>query len=286
MKRIFTPIAIFIAAVNIGCGSHTAKTGSTRCAAPAQAGCSLPKAPRTLAAPPTGARLFPDISEYQGCPSFSGPVVFKVYEGGYGEDHSAKCNAARVHRLHVWAGAYAFLRPANCAGQARSTVAIVRSLGGVPGPVVADAEVPLPAGCVSRFVGTVRALLGGPVDVYSAPGTWPGGSLSAPLWVATYGPTPGCVAGVCAHVAWQFSDHARCGIGAGDCSIDNGILSQVRADPTLLRRLRAQIKHLRIKLRTHGCAARRHRHERLGPKCRGWFAAGDRVHAHIRRLEA
>lgn len=226
MKTLAKAAFLSLILIVCGCGSPRRSVPSPCTTVPAQAGCSVLKT-RLLGPPLRGG--FPDVSSYQGCPSFYGPVIFKVYEGGYGEDRSAQCNAARVHRLHSWAGVYAFLRPANCAGQGNATAQIVKQLGGVPGPVVADAEVSLPSGCVNAFLRAVRTTLGGPVDVYTSPGTWPGGKLSAPLWVATYGPKPGCVGGVCSHVAWQFSDSGRCGGLAGvDCSLNSGILGQNR----------------------------------------------------------
>jgi hypothetical protein len=248
-----------------GAGSSAPQSHQTvpaaPCSAPAPLGCSLPKQSRTRTVPAGSSRVFPDVSEYQGCPSFTGPLIFKVYEGGYGQDHSALCNARRVHALHLWAGVYAFLRPANCAGQGWATSQIVKQIGGVPGPVVADAEVSLPRGCVASFLHQVQTQLGGPVDVYTSPGTWPGGFLTAPLWVATYGPRPGCVEGVCSHVAWQFTDNGRCGgLSGTDCSISTGILSQSRQPaphpqpkPPKPRPRAQQIAYLRSLARKHHC---------------------------------
>ena len=52
------------------------------------------------------------------------------------------------------------------------------------------------------------------------------------------------------------------------------------------RGLRGQLAHLRIKLNVHGCAYRRHHHQKLGPKCDGWYAAGARVSRHGRQEDA
>ena len=259
-----------------GCGSTPthSKTVSIVCGSPAYAGCSVSKPRREVGPITTGG--FPDLSSYQGCPAFQGPVIFKVYEGGYGIDHSAYCNAARVHKLKVWAGVYAFLRPANCAGQGYATVQIVRQIGGVPGPIVADAEVPLPSGCVSAFLHEVRTTRGGPVDIYTSPGTWPGGSLSAPLWVATYGSSPGCVVGVCSHVAWQFTDEGHCGAGIlTDCSIDNGITKQTIAKPTPKPSpSAARIAYLRVLAHRHDCYA-----AKVRKRVRACVVWGDQVKA-------
>ena len=260
MKRL--GLVVLTAFLLGGCNNGTSRKAERRCGVPAQAGCSLPKT-KQLTAPPTAARLFPDISEYQGCPSFHGPVIFKVYEGGYGQDHSARCNANRVHALHLWAGVYAFLRPANCAGQGYATAQIVKQLGGIRGPVVADAEVPLPRGCVSAFLSQVRQHIGGPGDIYTGTGTWPGGHPSAPLWLASYGAKPRCLEGVCSRVAWQYTDNGRCGgLSGTDCSIDSGILSQTRYKPKPPPKPspNPRINYLRSLARRHGCYVKHVRH--------------------------
>lgn len=260
----------------VGCGSHNKHTvSSVRCGVPAYAGCSVPK---TSGVAPSVIRghTFPDISEYQGCPAFHGPVVFKVYEGNYGMDHSARCNANRVHKLKDWAAVYSFLRPNNCSGQGYATVHILKEIGGVPGPVIADAEVPLPQGCVSAFLNTVRRLRGNPVDIYTSPGTWPGGQLDAPVWVATYGSRPGCIGGDCKHVGWQYTDRGNCGAGTTDCSIDNGLLSQTVAKPTPKPKpVAARIAELRKFARHRGCYSKGVVHKRA---CAIWGS-------EVRRLE-
>lgn len=288
MRRLLIPL--IATCLLASCGSthptRTPKGNAPACSVvPAQAGCSLPKTKGV--APPTAGHVFPDLSEYQGCPRFYGPVIFKVYEGGYGQDHSASCNIRRAHALGTWAGVYAFLRPQNCAGQGYATASIVRQLGGVPGPVVADAEVALPTNCVSQFLNSIRTHLGGPTDIYTSPGTWPGGSLTAPLWVATYGSRPGCVAGQCSHVAWQFTDNGNCGgLGGTDCSVSSGILSQTRVDG----RKATLYADYRRRGQLRGFARARHcytpRVQQRARACKVWGAEVRVLEARIHRLHS
>lgn len=234
---------------------------------------------------PRGA-LLPDVSEYQGCPRWQEGipgVTFRVYEAGTGlQDRSAACNARRLRQIGAWDAAYAFLRPGSCTGQADRTVAILRAVGGISGPVVADAEVPLPAGFVACFDARVARDMGNDAQVdYSAPGTWPGGSPTRPVWVATYGPAPGCVGGVCSHVAWQFSEDFNCHGLVGDCSLDTGITA-IRQH-VLNRRLLAERELLRADLIRHRCrVAPYHGRGRYHRVCARWLKRGRVIDRELR----
>lgn len=235
----------------------------------------------------------PDVSYYQGHPDWlsakreiSGAIV-RVADGNF-NDPAFAYNWHELRRLHIWHATYFFLRPGDCAAEARRGIALVNAQGGFDsGPLIADAEVPLPYGCVAAFVEEARRKTGLPGIVYTAPGTYPGGPHgNAVLWVATYGSEPGCV-WTCAHVAWQYTDgkygplpHCIVGIGCDDISTDNGITRLGRHPtprPVDRKALKARQRALRRVLLHFGCRRRVKVHERLGPRCRRWFAEGDRI---------
>jgi hypothetical protein len=327
VKRIALPVLLVLAALLAlaGCGSTQTQTRtvyralSIHASGPSaeQADAALPCDPTLgrgtmgVCTPPgpapkfsptaAHARLIPDVSEFQSCAIHS-EVIFRVYEGGTErEDANARCHAREAKRLHVWYAVYSFLRPAHggCAFQAERTIAIVRSLGGVIGPIIADAEVPLPGGFVTCFVRTAQRL-GYVVVTYTAPGTklW-SDPFATEVWVAAYPNRPGCFSNACPHgnlashffIAHQFSDNFLCRGIRGDCSIDEGILS-VRQTPACNSACRshkrsdleARIRTLRRYQKRYGCSRRRHAHQRLGPKCRRWFREGDERHRDLKKL--
>jgi hypothetical protein len=241
-----------------------------------------------------GTVLIPDVSEFQGCALHS-EAIFRVYEAGTGrEDAHALCHAREVQRKHVWYAVYSFLRPGHggCVFQAERTIAIVRRIGGVVGPIIADAEVWLPPGFVSCFVHTLQTH-GYVAVIYTAPGTWPGGAFAVRVWVAAYPFRPPCFSNACPYLAHQFSEDFPCRGVRGDCSVNEGILS-VRQPPVCdatcrshhRRDLEARRRALRRVLLRYGCRARVHHHERLGPKCRRWFREGARVNRELRARHA
>lgn len=223
-RTLITALAVAGAAL-AGCGGHS--KACTPAPGHGTMGVCAPKAEKPVTAlPPTaaGARLIPDVSEFQGCELHS-EVIFRVYEAGTErEDANAGCHAREAKRLHVWFSVYSFLRPGHggCAGQANRTVQIVRHLGGVVGAIVADAEVPLPPGFVRCFLAQVQRD-GFEALEYTCPGC--GDEQVGRIWIASY-PTrpPG------RWVAHQFSDNFPCRGIRGDCSVDEGILS-IRTQP-------------------------------------------------------
>ena len=238
-----------------------------------------------------GAQLLPDVSEYQGCALYS-EAIFRVYEGGTErQDARALCHARELQRRHAWYAVYSFLRPGHggCVYQAVRTISIVRSIGGIVGPIIADAEVWLPPGFVTCFVHTLQAH-GYVAVIYTGPGTWPGGAFAARVWVAAYPFRPPCFSNACPYLAHQFSDAFNCRGVFGDCSVNEGILS-VRQRPPCSARCRshkrsdleARIRTLHRVERAYGCTRRRHAHERLGWECRRYFREGDQRHGELAR---
>lgn len=300
--------------------SHTAvlRSGPSSCIPASGDGVMGACVPHAFSAEPpsTVTRcVIPDVSEFQGHPDWRAAkahicgAIARVADMSSGRpDTSFSYNWAQLRKLHIWHAAYAFVRPGDCAGEGRTAYGWVKAQGGLDsGPLIADAEVPLSFTCVTEFTGAVEAASGWHLCViYTAQGTWPGGTHDGcSLWDAAYGPVPGCV-WTCTIVAWQFTDgvfgpfpHSTPGIGSGDISENHGITRIVHRAPCTgkcLRakrvrelhgheakreQLKAQRQHLRHKLRDKGCSSRRHRHERLGVKCSGWFHVGDLVVAHI-----
>jgi hypothetical protein len=200
-------------------------------------------------------------------------VIFRVYEAGTNrQDASAAYNARELRRLHVWYAVYAFTRPGNCAYQANRTVAIVRRIGGSPGGIIDDAEIPLPRGAVACFVHRVEAL-GYPAGTYTSCGTV--SEVVGPLWDANYGVSSPCRPFDLPYAAWQFADNADCAGYVGDCSYGYGIreyagLWQYRAV------LRADIA--RHDCRTHP------RPSSYSRVCRRWLSKGAAVNRQIDHL--
>ncbi len=249
-----------------------------------------------------------DVSYFQGAinwvaarPHISGAIV-RVADGNFNDPAFAR-NWHELRRLHVWHGAYYFLRPGNCTAEADRAVGLVKAQGGFDsGPLIEDAEVPLNAGCAEAFVQRVESDTGLPGVIYTAPGTWPGGGHGhAVLWVASYGPSPGCV-WTCSYVAWQFTDgqigpspHCTAGIGCDDVSTDNGITSIGRTPPKpkpspchaschrrQLRALYARRNALRTDLTRRRCRVIHGKHAfRL---CPYWAREGRVVNRQIRSL--
>lgn len=254
-------------------------------------GTCAPPGPLTPLIPPTaaGARLIPDVSEFQGCVLHS-EAIYRVYEAGTDrQDTNARCHAEEIHRKHVWSAAYAFLRSNhNCTYQADRTVAIVKSLGGAD-VIVGDAETGIREGKVRCFLHEVERQ-GYPAIEYTCPGC--GDEQAGRIWIASYPTRPSG-----RWVAHQFSSSFNCRGVFGDCSINEGILS-IHAfhvkHPTPAERHTKRLRetqHLhslyreRVKIRRHLLNSRcRVTHPRRA--CRPLFQRGDAVNREIRVLRA
>jgi Glycosyl hydrolases family 25 len=242
-------------------------------------------------------RFVPDVSYYQPHVNWRAAkawgirgAIVRVADGHFNDPVFTRY-WHELKALGLWHAAYYFLRPYNCAGQADRAVGLVNAAGGLTsGPLITDSEVPLNHNCAQTFVQRVEVDTHWNVSViYTSPGTWAGGGHgTAVLWVASYGPTPGCV-WTCGHVSWQYTDgiygpSPRCisGIGCGDVSLDSGLTAITRTSPAPARGpLEGRQAVLRRVLIHYGCRARGRKHERLGPRCKRWKAEGDRIHAAL-----
>jgi GH25 family lysozyme M1 (1,4-beta-N-acetylmuramidase) len=252
----------------------------------------------------------PDVSYFQGHPAWGqakshiNGAIARVADGHF-NDPAFAYNWHELRRLHIWHAAYFFVRPGNCTAEADRAVALVNAQGGFDsGPLIADAEVPLNYGCAAAFVREAKVRTGLPEVIYTAPGTWAGGPHgNALLWVASYGPHPGCV-WTCAHVAWQFTDgligpypHCTPGIGCDDISTDNGITKLGhKAEPSAAQKRvakrrslashRATIVTLHKLIDKHHCRRGQHATPRsYHTVCGRWLRNGNTAHAVVRRLE-
>lgn len=254
-----------------------------------------------------GCRI-PDVSDYQGYvnwtkakPYVCGGIVKGGEGGGYGGGSLFYRNWVYLRQLGLWHAMYWFVRPtwvSSCSTQASLIIGRMKSVGyptdHLAGPIQLDEEVPGSnlTSCLTAAI--QRAFPGRPVDNYTAPGTWPGGSHgSNALWQATYGPS--LVPFWLPVVAWQCTDGIHgCvtyipGIGFGDVSSNRGITSQVPPRPvTILHCLAKKYPHVKTcyqvrftyhklvvdqarvhkRLVQHGCYARRH-----PGYCKGWLHA-------------
>lgn len=264
MKRSHLAAVLVCLLALAGCGGHT-QTITLRTVAPpvaatqacppgqSQMGCatvkltSKPQIPRPGSRPP--GRIFPDVAVFQGHPDWaaakSSIAGFVAKAGEYVEDIDYGYNADSAARLHIPFGAYWFVRNYGCAAEA---LRIEQTIGRHPRPafVVLDMEVPEARG-YTCLAGPVSRALKLPVRIYTAPGTWPGGSTAGlPVWVASYGPSraPSTFG---APAAWQYTDGTFGaatripGVPLGDVSIDYGLFPKPKPPnpyaiyPTTLR---------------------------------------------------
>jgi hypothetical protein len=183
-----------------------------------------------------------------------------VYEAGSNlEDTRAACHLAELRRLHAWSAAYFFARPPgfgnapSCTAQADTAVRIARSLG-VTGPVVDDAEVPLPSGFVSCVKKQIESD-GYPAVEYTCPGC--GEQHVGAVWIADYPIRPPGT-----WVAHQFSDDFDCRGIVTDCSVDEGITSILLAKAKPSRTLLGELlgSHTARNPHGHNCANPPYKH--------------------------
>jgi hypothetical protein len=187
-----------------------------------------------------GGPTLPDVSEFDSSLLAPVPTVIRLYESDLNiEDSNARVNAAQLRSDRVWFGGYAYLTGAqSCTYEAARTVAIVSAIGGVNGPIIADAETPLPVGFIQCFLASVARdapRYAKAEATYSSCNAWPGGKVPVPFWTAAYQVSAPCTPEGVPYVAWQYvsaEEGGRCGEAfATDCSYDDGI-THLRPGPT------------------------------------------------------
>jgi hypothetical protein len=193
------------------------------------------------------------VSSYQGRPDWNaakncGIAGGIAKAGEYQEDPTFAYNVGQLRALKLWWAPYWFVRNTGCSHEGAQIVSVVRSVGGLTsGPVVLDMEVPESYGYAGCLDQAVYAAFGRHALIYTAPGTWAGGSNAGlALWQAEYGPTLHALWHPT--LAWQFTDgqYGRVvyipGIGTGDVSYDYGITKLTAAPqlPKVAPRLRAR----------------------------------------------
>jgi hypothetical protein len=185
------------------------------------------------------------ITSYQTLAQHVTGCIFKAYETNYGQDSHFVRSWNAFKALGKWHSAYLFLRAGDCFAQAQAFVNIVNSVGGFnqpnTGPPVVDSEVPSAAQDTACVVARLEHLTHRQVVIYTAPGTWPGGSHGDALeWAAGYGNyTHSPCIWTCLPVAWQFTDgtfgpfpHQLPGYASpGDISVDYGLSRLVAGPP-------------------------------------------------------
>ncbi len=158
-----------------------------------------------LSGPPPKGQKFPDVSNYQGCSlnwahiGTAGAVI-KLGEGDSIADACAAHNLAGLAAAHKRAVVYWFVRPDSISAEGAFIVARLKA----------------------------EHLTINHVVIYTAPGTWPGGSSDGlSTWEAAYTGTttrPALPYGGSV-LAWQYTDSGyTAGLGYGDLSVDYGLL--------------------------------------------------------------
>lgn len=259
MKRLLA--AITVALLLAACGGTTTvtKTSTTVAisACPVGAsvmGCSIGAQDKPTIAPgitlgvttPTAGCLFPDVSSYQGHPDWAAAstsicaAVTKAGEATSIVDPDFAWNVTELRALKIPWGAYWFVR------QCSDGPAFVRELEAVGfdqdrdalRPVL-DMEVPSARGCAVPIADQIHKAFGVWPIIYTAPGTWPGGSSGGlEAWEADYttAPAPAPMPFSTVVLGWQrysppYTDHYLPGLGYVDVSIDLRGFSKALAFP-------------------------------------------------------
>lgn len=173
-------------------------------------------------------RVFVDVSSWQGC-SINWAAVGVPGAGVKAfQNVPDPCFAHNVQSLEaahkLWAP---YLYVDGCGG-GPGFIATIRSVGGLRSlrPIL-DAEQPNARGCIGLLARQIYAAFHVWSDIYTAPGTWPGGGHDGlSLFVATYGRSfNSCFfSDGCAHVvAWQDAAPPFCNFGPTGCFVIDGM---------------------------------------------------------------
>lgn len=166
---------------------------------------------------PAGCKIA-DVSSWQGHPNWPAAKPFLcggIYKAGESlhEDPDASYNVHELAALKMWHTAYWFVRSGvSCTAEGEAYVHVLSAFGythdELAGPPVLDEETPGIAGYAACMDAVIFRAFHVHAVIYTAPGTWPGGSGAGLLaWPAAYGPShPPCLPFTCSHyVAWQFA---------------------------------------------------------------------------------
>jgi hypothetical protein len=196
---------------------------------------------------PVKGCVFPDVSSYQGTPNWAlaqADICAAVDKAGeYVEDPTFASNVAAERALKIPWAAYWFVR--SCDDGARF-VSVLNSVGydhdsDALRPVL-DMEVPAARGCAVPMADAIHKAFGVYPVIYTAPGTWPGGSSGGlDVWEASYGAELDKLPFAAKVLAWQrysppYTYYYLPGIsngkgGYGDVSIDLAGFSKDLAFP-------------------------------------------------------
>ena len=167
---------------------------------------------KTPASAPLGCKIA-DTSQWQGHPNWAAAKPYLcggiAKAGEYVEDPDFVYSYTTLRALGMWHTSYWFVRNTGCVAEAQHYIAVLRSVGythdALAGPPVLDMEVREAAGYAFCLASQLHAALGVWPEIYTAPGTWPGGSNAGlGLWIADYGSGFPCM-WTCHPVAWQFA---------------------------------------------------------------------------------
>jgi GH25 family lysozyme M1 (1,4-beta-N-acetylmuramidase) len=218
------------------------------CASGAQA-IPTPPPPNTrpkVTAPVRGC-IYPDVSYAQGYISYARWAEASKYicaavvkAGEYVMDSQFEHNVAVLRALHIPWGAYLFVRNCTSGANLVAWLNAVHYKGDRDALVPdLDMEVPSAYNCAVPLANAVHRAFGVWPDIYSAPGTWPGGSTGGlDFWEADYttATRPEPFSFTATVVGWQrysppYLDREIPGLGYLDVSIDTGGFSKQFAFP-------------------------------------------------------
>lgn len=211
MKSRLAAIAATLAAALAGCGGSHTNVAPPAPPAPlacvpglSYMGCAsgialqpnlLPPRPpsRSVTHGATGC-VFPDVSSFQGHPDWAAAsphicaAVAKAGESTSIVDPDFAWNVSQLRALRIPWGAYWFVRGCSDGAPFVRELAALHFQGDRDAlrPVL-DMEVPSAAGCAVPLAAAVHRAFGVWPVIYTAPGTWPGGSSGGlDVWEAAY----------------------------------------------------------------------------------------------------